>query len=381
MALTIPIWLRKLFPPNEFDPKAQLPSFENIIRDAELLLSYAATAGKALNDSDVKILTSAVEEHGTAKKGAVDNSSNLNYSDVVLAYSRVAKQLLPVTAFTLRKFFLGFRGNVLFYVWSGLIFFILVVFLSLLIFVSSAISDSIKTDIDLANSKAITLRAHLESPGQGANPASLPSTTTYSVQDLLIDLQLFAISVRSVDGRALRLSHLVVLSGIRDPFAIIRSHPDEMHQKFELDPRLAHPEEDFYRIVGTYQDVRAYAQGLRDWVAFWYGGIAATILPILYAILGVCAWSLRRIQIAIRDKAFADTGAKEHMLVAVIAGLLISLFSGLFASSGVSLSPLAWAFLAGYSSDAFFQVLEGLLRARTRGDSNSSQLPPQAGGT
>ena len=133
--------------------------------------------------------------------------------------------------------------------------------------------------------------------------------------------------------------------------------------------------------MGTYQDVRAYAQGLRDWVAFWYGGIAATILPTHYAILGVCAWSLRRIQIAIRDKAFADTGAKEHMLVAVIAGLLISLFSGLFASSGVALSPLAWAFLAGYSSDAFFQVLEGLLRARTRGDSNSSQLPPQAGGT
>ena len=285
-----------------------------------------------------------------------------------MAYSRVAKLLFPVTAFTLRKFFSGFRGTVAFYVWAGVFFTILVVFASLLIFVSTAMSDSVKTDIDLANSKAITLRAHFESPRQGSN---LPSSTTYSEQDLLIDLQLFSISVRSVDGRALQLSHLVFFSGIKDPFGEIRSDPAKMHEKFELDPKLANPDEDFVRIVGTYQDVRAYAQGLRDWVTFWYGGIAATILPILYAILGVCAWSLRRIQIAIRDKTFADTGAKEHMLVAIIAGMLISLFSGLFASSGVSLSPLAWAFLAGYASDAFFQVLEGVVRARTLSDSTS----------
>jgi hypothetical protein len=38
--------------PNGFDPRTQLLSFENVIRDAELLLSYAATAGIALNQTD-----------------------------------------------------------------------------------------------------------------------------------------------------------------------------------------------------------------------------------------------------------------------------------------------------------------------------------------
>jgi hypothetical protein len=100
-------------------------------------------------------------------------------------------------------------------------------------------------------------------------------------------------------------------------------------------------------------------------VTFWYGGVAASILPVLYAILGVSALSLRRMQVAIRDKTFADTGTKEHVLVAVIAGMIITLFMPLFSTSSVSLSPLALAFLAGYSSDAFFQVLEGILRPRS----------------
>ena len=375
--MTIPVRLRRFLFSNGFDVKAQLPSFENIVGDAELLLSYAATAGIALNDSDVKILTSAIEEYRKAQPGSLVNSRDLNYADIILAYSRVAKTLLPVTAFTLRQFFSGFRGTVRFYVVWGVTYAILVVLASLLIFVSSVISDSIKTEIDVANSKAITLRAHLERPQQGAN---LPSPN-YSEQDLLIDLQQLAVSVRSIDGRSRQLSYLVFFLGISDPFAGIRSDPAAMHKAFELDPALADPQKDFVRIVDTYQDVRAYAQSLRDGVTFWYGGIAASILPIFYAILGVCAWSLRRMQVAIRDKTFADTGAKEHLLVAVIAGMLISLFSGLFASSGVSLSPLAWAFLAGYSSDAFFQILEGVIRPRTRSNSNAPAVPAQAGGT
>jgi hypothetical protein len=161
----------------------------------------------------------------------------------------------------------------------------------------------------------------------------------------------------------------VFFLGLSDPLSEFRSYPKLLHGKLELDPK-ANPTANFAEMLDTYQQVRAYAQNLRDGVTFWYGGVAASVLPILYAILGVCALSLRRIQVAIRDKTFADSGAKEHVLVAVIAGMLISLFSPLFVTSGVSLPPLALAFLAGYSSDAFFQVLEGVLRSRS-----SSSLP------
>jgi hypothetical protein len=86
-------------------------------------------------------------------------------------------------------------------------------------------------------------------------------------------------------------------------------------------------------------------------------------------------------QIGLRDRTFTNFGGNSaQLLVAAIAGTVISLFSGLFASTGVSLSPLAWAFLAGYSSDSLFQILDGVLRIRPRGEGSSSASPAQAGG-
>jgi hypothetical protein len=62
------------------------------------------------------------------------------------------------------------------------------------------------------------------------------------------------------------------------------------------------------------------------------------------------------------------------MVVAVIAGMMITLFSGLFTTSGVSLPPLALAFLAGYSSDAFFRILEGVIGPRNPSASTPRRL-------
>jgi hypothetical protein len=365
MRLAIPVWLRQFFIritswKRKFDPNAQLPSFENISRDAEVLLSYAATAGVTLPESDLSILT---------------NPKTHNEIEVVSAYSRVADRLLPVTAFSLRKFFSTYRQTLRFYIiWGGLLA-LTVVFFSLLTFISSSLSDSMKTEIDLANSKAVTLQTHLEIPQDITPPPIIPKpfvpTAIYSLQDFLTDLQQFGISVRFIDSRALELRHLVFFLGVKDPFVNqgVNQRDDPLwHGQFEFDPKV-NPADNFALVLSTYQKVRAYAHNLRDGVTFWYGGVAASILPVLYAILGVCALSLRRMQTAIRDKTFADFGTKEHVLVAVIAGMLITLFSGLFVTSGVSLPPLALAFLAGYSSDAFFQVLEGVLRPRALSDS------------
>jgi hypothetical protein len=376
MNFGIPIWLRQIFlkptPSNIVDPETEIPSFETIIRDAELLLSYGAIIGLTLNDADVNILTVEIKKSKIEPRPPVD----LNNSDTILAYSRLAKQLFPVTASTIRQCSLDSRQAITFYTRWGLAFVVLVVAASLITFVSSIISDSIKSEIDLANSKAITIRAHLGSVAQAANASS----PTYSEQDKLIDLQQLAISSRSIYGRAVQLNHLIFFSGIPDPFASERSNKEKMRLLFELDPAIADPYADFLRIVGTYQPVRAYAQNLREFVTFWYGGIAASILPVCYAILGVSAWTLRQMQMTIQAKTFAGGMNSGRMLVAAIAGTVIGLFSGLFVSSGVSLSPLAWAFLAGYSSDTLFQLLDGGLRTRARNPSNAQTAPPQTGG-
>jgi hypothetical protein len=169
----------------------------------------------------------------------------------------------------------------------------------------------------------------------------------------------------------------LVIPALADPFR--DSNQKDRHAAFELN--ITKPDHDnFDHIVGTYQEVRAYAQSLRDAVAFWYGGIAASVLPVFYALLGASAWSLRRMQIGLRDRTFASFGGNSaQMLVAAIAGMVISLFSGLFVSTAVSLSPLAWAFLAGYSSDSLFQVLDGVLRIRPRGEPSAPAVPAPAG--
>jgi hypothetical protein len=71
-----------------FDPNAALPSFENMTRDVDVLLSYAATTGISLRDTDVTNLTSG-ENNKTA---------------FILSYSRVALALIPVTALRSESF-------------------------------------------------------------------------------------------------------------------------------------------------------------------------------------------------------------------------------------------------------------------------------------
>ncbi len=379
MDLAIPHSWRQIFakttPSKVVDPETEIPSFEHMIEDAQLLLSYAATVGATLNDTDVRILNNEIQK-------TADKSGNHDYTEALLAYSRVAKQLLPVTAYTLRECFVSSKRIMRSYAWWGSVFVILIVSASLVTFVSSTISDSMKSEIDLANSKIITLRAHFAPTGQESS-ADQPVNTTnsaqsnYSEQDRLIDLQQLAISTRSIYGRSQQLRWLII-PALPDPFREIGTK--EMHAAFELD--ITKSDIDNYNhIVDTYQEVRAYAQSLRDAVAFWYGGIAASVLPVFYALLGASAWSLRRMQIGLRDRTFASFGGNSaQLLVAAIAGTVISLFSGLFASTAVSLSPLAWAFLAGYSSDSLFQVLDGVLRIRPRGEPNAQAVPAPAGG-
>jgi hypothetical protein len=378
--LAIPASWRQVFakttPSKVVDPETEIPSFEHMIEDAQLLLSYGATVGATLNDADVKIL------NGEIQKAAADTSGNHDYTDALVAYSRVAKQLLPVTAYTLRECFVSSKRIMRSYARWGSVFVILIVSASLVTFVSSTISDSMKGEIDLANSKVITLRAHFGQPGQESSPEQLANGTisaqpTYSEQDRLIDLQQLAISTRSIYGRAQQLRYLVI-PALADPSQEKRD-TKEKHAALELD--ISKPDrENFDQFVGSYQEVRAYAQSLRDAVAFWYGGIAASVLPVFYALLGASAWSLRRMQIGLRDRTFASFGGNSaQMLVAAIAGTVISLFSGLFVSTAVSLSPLAWAFLAGYSSDSLFQVLDGVLRIRPRGEPSTPAVPAPAG--
>lgn len=111
------------------------------------------------------------------------------------------------------------------------------------------------------------------------------------------------------------------------------------------------------------------------------------ILPLLYGLLGGFAFVLRSLAVESRNMTYTNTSKIKYGLrihLGALAGLVIGFLWGDFQgqSFGVveSLSPLAVAFLAGYSVDFLFRMLDSLIsstgkktEAVTGGDSNKKE--------
>ena len=77
-------------------------------------------------------------------------------------------------------------------------------------------------------------------------------------------------------------------------------------------------------------------------------------------LLGACAYALRSLSRQILAKTYTPTYADfARIIIAVIVGLVVSLFNNF--TQGISLSPLAVAFLAGYAVEIFFSFLDAFL--------------------
>jgi uncharacterized membrane protein len=99
------------------------------------------------------------------------------------------------------------------------------------------------------------------------------------------------------------------------------------------------------------------------------------LLPILYALLGACAFALRSLSQQIRARTYTPTYADfARITIAVIAGLVVGLFNNF--TQGISLSPLAVAFLVGYGVEIFFSFLDTFLETLRK--ARSRQLPQRA---
>jgi putative flippase GtrA len=104
--------------------------------------------------------------------------------------------------------------------------------------------------------------------------------------------------------------------------------------------------------------------------------MGACILPVLYALLGACAYLLRSLTEQIRQRTFTKTNTHiARFLIAAIAGAVVGMFGNFAITESASIPPLAIAFLVGYAADVFFSFLEGLLQTFTRkGESQVSSV-------
>ena len=105
--------------------------------------------------------------------------------------------------------------------------------------------------------------------------------------------------------------------------------------------------------------------------------LSGYLLPMLYGLLGACAFVLRKLSDEIDKLTYANDARVRYSLRLNI-GLLSGLAVGWFIKPGagdatlVSLSPLALAFVAGYGSDLFFLALDKIVQAFSGGSGASN---------
>ena len=349
------------------------PNFGRVLDDAMLLLTHAAETG---TDVDEATRTSILN----AKAAANQDWNYPGAASLLAALSELAAKLKPITADSLRTSCSNSANpDVRSLRWWTCVLTVPIILFSVLSFVSSSIATEIHTDITTANELLVKLRAELGTPdaptaGTPDKPA-LPAGLNEG--EVLIELQQYASTVRAIDARARQLNWFV-LNLEHDPYASYRwnsrldPREQDANQKvirnlFQLPVGLPNMPLALDKLTTTFQDVRSFAQDILDLVSVCYGAVTACLLPILYALLGTCAYLLRNFEEELRTLTFVPSSKTNwaRFLIAGIGGAVVGLFNFVL-TQGTSVSPLAIAFLVGYAVDVFFSFLEGLLQTFTK---------------
>jgi hypothetical protein len=354
---------------------AQPPPYVNgALDDAERLLKYAAEIGIDIDTDTRDHVLEARIARGTGW-------SEETVANLLAALTKLAALLKPVTGESLKACSDdGTRPTLRIYWMVAFCLAIVIVPFSLVSFVSSAISNAIRSDITTANELAVKLRAELGTAlaPTGGTPDKPELPKGLSEADVITQLQLYASTIRAIDARSLQLNWFV-LHAARDPFADYRWNPKATEKenkdnqqiikdKFQLPIGLPNMPKTLDMLTATYQDSRLFAQDILDLVSVYYGAITTCLLPVLYALLGTCAYLLRTFeqQMAFRTFMPSSVANSARFLIAAIGGAVVGLFNNFTITQGASIPPLAIAFLVGYAVDVFFAFLEGLLQAFTK---------------
>ncbi len=261
---------------------------------------------------------------------------------------------------------------------------IIIAAVSVLTFVTDDMSRKIIADIATGNASAAALRAGLTDVN--GNPARLNATfakndpcslletppgdsdpAIRSVDDI-IQLQQFAALNRDLLSRGLKLNRFIMRWEC-DPFGfqpcysggpqVSREAAVDLNNQLQINPAILNYTAEVLCKIKTYQQIRTFASNVQSDYSSLIGAFTAYALPILYAWLGAYAWRLRQFGETIRLKTYHPSFADSaRMITAIIAGAIVGLFNP---NQGVSLSPLATAFLVGYGVELFFRFLDTMI--------------------
>ena len=334
-------------------PPPEDPAFRKLLRDAIILLEHAAQAGIEV-PADIAQPIIAAHQRGHA--AWTDPSANTLFTDI----SKLGALLHPVTAETLGASRQQAHAAISTYKWTAIILAAFIVPWSILSFIFAGINTSIVNDIAVANQLVVSLHGQLEA--SAAAPAAEPSfdaTPQFVPVNALSDLLQFAATIRSVYRHAQELSWFVPM---------LEKDPVTRGTRLELDPdltpRIGKMRANLNELTASYQQIRSFAKYTQDDGAAAYGAVTTCILPIFYALLGACAYLLRSFSSQLAANVFAPSySTVARFVIAAIAGGVIGLFNNFGAGQTANLSPLAISFLAGYSADVFFALIDGAVHS------------------
>jgi hypothetical protein len=367
------------------------------LSEAELLLSYAVETGVQLDPA----VSRSVLEAGTASRTGWSEHTATN---LLTAEATLAAILKPVSAESLqnsaRYRSKSLRRRLALPVTMGILAAVIVLY-STAAFLFSAFSTNIRDNIAVANPLAVKLVDELGSAQVTSDLCSTSATSTSSSQAgpaqgaassdssdqagvhrkyEIADLQSFAGAIRDMYGAAQQLNRLYPFSAKQlDPYKMLP--PNELTHALELPPGLPNLAVAAAERICVYQRVRYFAQSTEENATVFIGAVATGILPVLYALLGAGAYVLRRLESQLRARTFINETHSPRFITAAIAGAVVGLFNF---GQGVSVSPLAIAFLVGYAVDVFFTFLESLIqtlsKARSSTGSDQATAPRNVGG-
>ena len=336
------------------DPKEEL---EIAVAKAQILLSYASQQGQALDDALVKSLINARDD--------ILNGKDVSSEAVFWAsYAKLAKLLHPVTVASLQavketKYHHSFFNRLaerLMPQWRSKptsmarktvsiyrLNFTVTLVLMLAIQIYWGIGIDLKKNTEVILAKIDTVRDELDPLLDSLNQAGVADlTNNYQYKRLSEDLD------RQVDQMLTQNILLYQWINIhRQPFSLFTA----VHYKEPLD------RQDNYAIYYEADRLKLQAE-------YVLSAISTYMLPLLYGLLGAFAFVMRRLSAEIKALQFTEgskTNYRLRLSLGALSGLVIGWFLSPDSLSIEALSPLALAFLAGYSVELLFTIMDRLV--------------------
>jgi hypothetical protein len=347
------------------------PEFHAALRDAEVLLGFAAGSGMLPANMPGDVVEDIVHARQAWQTHRVTAPIAIGFW---IAYANLSKLTKPITAASLRaceEASLGVEK-----VRTAVLVLIIVV-ISVFLFMNNTTATETADLIEQQNAAALKLWTNLQILRSSAAEQTPNSSHAASGLETMSG----AAFVNRAFEDAVEFSRksqwlLQSASKLHFWFNPLWTHIDvrtvtfdKDNNRFGIDHILIPPEtsepsqiqKEIENQIKAYQFIRDYALALVKTDSIIYGGFTSYALPTVYAVLGAFLYGFRLYARLIRRKTYLRSAANSaRYYIAAIAGLVIGLFGSLLPKN-LALSPLAVAFLVGYGVEAFFSRLDDLI--------------------